>query len=199
MIEPWPSIASQPLMDFRIFRVRRDRKVSPRTGEEHDFFVLDCPDWVNVVAITTDQRILLIEQYRHGTNTVELEIPGGVMDPEDANPVATGVRELREETGYEGVNARVIAQVSPNPAFMSNTCFTVLVEGCQPKHPLEFDQAEEITTRLAPLTELAGLMAAGRIRHSLVLVALYHYLGSWSLPPGRFENSVQTTPGGTLP
>lgn len=174
-------------MDFRIFRVRRDLKVSPRTGKEHDFFVLDCPNWVNVVAITTGQQILLIEQYRHGSNAVELEIPGGVMDSEDADPVATGVRELREETGYEGVNARVIAQVSPNPAFMSNTCFTVLVEGCQLKHPLEFDQTEEITTRLAPLTELAGIMATGRIRHSLVLVALYQYLDLCRRLPGTLN------------
>ncbi len=178
MIEPWPTLESQPLMDFRIFRVRRDRKLSPRTRREHDFFVLSCPNWVNVVATTADEQILLIEQYRHGTNTVELEIPGGVMDAEDADPVATAVRELREETGYEGRTARVIAQVSPNPAFMSNTCFTVLVEGCELKHPVEFDQAEEILTRLAPLSELPALMAGGSIRHSLVLLALYQYLGS---------------------
>ena len=174
MIQPWLKLGSKPLGDFRLFKLRSDQKVSPRTGRPHDFIVLDCPGWVNVVALTPDERLVLIEQFRHGTNTVELEIPGGLMDPHDASPVAAGVRELREETGYEGINARLLAEVFPNPAIMSNTCYTVLIEQCQLKHPVQWDSGEDILTRLVPLAEVPPLVAAGKIRHSLVVVALYH-------------------------
>src|SRR5438132_2827350 len=130
MIEPWKKVSSKLLGDFRIFTLRSDIKISPRTGKEHDFFVLDSVHWVNVIAITPDQQLVMVEQYRHGSNTVELEIPGGMMDPDETDPVATGVRELREETGYEGEGARLLGRVHANPAILSNTCFTVIVENC---------------------------------------------------------------------
>lgn len=175
MIKPWPKINSTPAGDFRIFTIRSDRKVSPRTGREHDFYVIDCVDWVNVIALTPDQQIVMIEQYRHGSDTVELEIPGGMIDARDASAVAAGMRELREETGYEGENPRIIGQIYPNPAIMSNTCFTLLVENCRLKHPVEWDHGEDLVTRLMPVAEIPQLVGTGKIRHSLVAVALYHF------------------------
>src|SRR5467141_1989803 len=124
MIRPWKKLGSKPLGDFRIFTLRADRAISPRTGHEHEFFVIDCVNWVNVIALTPDRQLVMVEQYRHGSNTMELEIPGGMMDAADSDPLATGFRELREETGYEGNNARVIGKVFPNPVIISNTCFT---------------------------------------------------------------------------
>lgn len=184
MIKPWPVTSSETLADYRIARVRRDVKVSPRTARAHDFFVFDCPNWVNVVALTIDQQIVLVEQFRHGTNTVELEIPGGVMDPGDVSPVAAGVRELREETGFEGTAACVIGRIAPNPAIMSNICHTVLVENCELRHPVEFDQSEDLLTRLAPVTQIPELVASGRLRHALAVVALYHF-ELWQQGRGR--------------
>lgn len=175
MPESWPLLRSILLGDHRIFRLRHDFRRSPRTGSEHDFFVLECPDWVNVVALTPDRRMVFVEQYRHGTNTLELEIPGGVMDPDDTSPVATGIRELREETGFEGVNARVLGWVAANPAIMTNHCHTILIEDCELRHPAQFDAAEDLVTRLIPVAEVAGLVAAGRVRHSLVVAALHHF------------------------
>jgi 8-oxo-dGTP pyrophosphatase MutT (NUDIX family) len=175
MIKPWSKLDSKPLGDFRIFRLRSDLKRSPRTGMEHDFFVIDSVNWVNVVAITTDDHLVMVEQFRHGSETVELEIPGGMVDSEDSSPVIAGVRELREETGYEGEEAEIIGRIYPNPAIMSNTCYTVLVRNCRLKHPTVFDQSEEIITRLVPLKEIPALITAGRISHSLVVVALYHF------------------------
>jgi 8-oxo-dGTP pyrophosphatase MutT (NUDIX family) len=163
------------LGDFRIFSLRSDIKISPRTGREHDFFVMDCVNWVNVVAVTPDQQMVLVQQYRQGTDTVELEIPGGITDAHDSSPVATGCRELREETGYEGGRARIIGEVFPNPAIMSNTCFTVLVENCRLAGDVQFDSGEDLITRLVPVAEVPGLVASGKIRHSLVIAALYHF------------------------
>jgi 8-oxo-dGTP pyrophosphatase MutT (NUDIX family) len=175
MIRPWLRTGSECLADFRVFKVRRDFRISPRTGAQHDFFVLECPDWVNVIALTPDGKIILIEQYRQGSESVELEIPGGVMDPGDSTPAVTGARELREETGYEGDAARVISSIRPNPAIMMNTCYTVLIENCHLKHPVQFDHSEDVANMLVPVGDLPSLVAGGRIRHSLVVVALYHY------------------------
>ena len=175
MIRPWKKIGSKLLGDFRIFTVRSDRKVSPRTQAEHDFFVIDCGNWVNVIAITPGRELVMVEQYRHGSNAIELEIPGGMIDRKDASPVAAGARELREETGYEGESARLIGEVFPNPAIMSNVCYTVLVENCQLRHPVEFDSGEDLITRLVPVADLPRLVAEKKIGHSLVAVALYHF------------------------
>ena len=77
MIRPWQQLGSRRLGDFRIFSVRSDEKISPRTGQSHDFFIIECVDWVNVLAVTPDDHLVMVEQFRHGSNTVELEIPGG--------------------------------------------------------------------------------------------------------------------------
>jgi ADP-ribose pyrophosphatase len=175
LIKPWDRTRSEPAGDYRIFTIRRERKVSPRTSKEHEFFVIDCVNWVNVIALTPAREMIMVEQYRHGSNTVELEIPGGMMDAEDASPEATAVRELREETGYVGTNARVIGKVFPNPAIMSNTCYTVLIENCECKHPTEFDHGEDLMTRLIPAAEVPSLVKIGNVQHSLVIAALYHF------------------------
>lgn len=178
MIKPWQKLGSRPIADFPIFKLRGDRKVSPRTGAEHEFYVLESRDWVNVIALTPDQQLVMIEQYRHGSDTVELEIPGGVMDPHETSPVAAGVRELREETGFAGEHARILGRVFANPAIMSNLCYTVLIENCRCVHPVQFDQGEDLLTRLVPVADAPGLVAAGTIRHSLVVVAL-HFFDLW--------------------
>lgn len=175
MIKPWEKVRSDPAGNFGIFRIRTDRLISPRTQRAHDFYVIECVNWVNVIALTPAQEIVLIEQYRHGSETVELEIPGGMIDPQDLSPLAAGARELREETGYEGDPPRLIGEVFPNPAIMNNRCFTVLIENCHCRHPVEFDQGEDLQTRLVPAAEIPQLVAAGKIKHSLVVAALYYF------------------------
>jgi ADP-ribose pyrophosphatase len=175
MIQPWKKIGSEPVGDFRIFKIRSDRKISPRTGAEHDFYVLDSVNWVNVIATTPDGQLVMIEQYRQGTDTVELEIPGGMLDAKDASSAAGGMRELREETGYEGDQPQIIGQIFPNPAIQSNTCFTLLVRNCRLTQKVEWDHGEDIITRLVPVAEIPSLVASGKIRHALVVVALYHF------------------------
>jgi 8-oxo-dGTP pyrophosphatase MutT (NUDIX family) len=175
MITPWKTIRSQPAGDFRIFKIRSDTCVNPRTGAEHDFYVLDSVNWVNVVAVTPDQQLVMVRQYRHGTGTVELEIPGGMMDAHESDPVATAVRELREETGYAGENARLLGKIHSNPAILSNTTYTVLIENCRLQHGVEFDSGEDLVTGLVPVSEIPRLVADEKIGHSLVVVALYHF------------------------
>src|ERR1044071_4076009 len=174
-VHPWKKIATKKLADYRVYGVRSDTKVSPRTGQSHDFYIIEAVNWVNIIPITTDGKIVMVEQYRHGSDTVELEIPGGMMDEDDMDPVASAVRELREETGYEGQNARLIGQTYPNPAIMNNVCYTILVDECVCKHPVQFDQTEDIHVVLVELEKIPELIRANRIGHSLVVVAFYFW------------------------
>ncbi len=175
MLQDWKKIGSKTAGDFRIFKIRSDEKVSPRTGQHCDFFVIESVDWVNVIAVTPNDELVMVEQYRHGSNTVELEIPGGMMDPHENDPVATGVRELREETGHEGTSARALGWIYANPAIMNNRSHFIVVEGCVHRHECEFDHGEDLLTRLVPWKEIPELVRTGKIRHPLVVVALYHY------------------------
>ena len=174
-IKPWQKVSSEPIGNFRIFTLRTDRVISPRTQQAQDVYVIDCVNWVNVIAVTPDRHLVMIEQYRHGSATIELEIPGGMMDPGETDPVAAAVRELREETGYEGENARILGRIWSNPAILSNKTFTVLVENCRLKHEVEWDHGEDLATRLVPAAEIPKLVADEKIGHSLVVVALYHF------------------------
>ncbi|HTI72595.1 MAG TPA: NUDIX hydrolase [Candidatus Limnocylindria bacterium] len=175
-IEPWPTLDRKQVGDFRIFSLHTATRRSPRTGKDHDFFMIQCPSWVNVVAVTPHGELVMVEQFRHGTSTIELEIPGGVMDPGEEDPVAAGLRELQEETGYTGKNARLIGTVFPNPAIQSNQCHTVLVEGCERTHELDLDHGEDIAVRLVPVAKVPQLVLQGAIRHSLVVAGLYYYM-----------------------
>src|SRR5947199_9451971 len=169
MLKPWEKISSRQLGDFRIFTIRADRKISPRTRQEQDFFVIDSVNWVNVIALTPDKQLVMVEQYRHGSNTVELEIPGGMMDPHESDPVATGVRELREETGYEGSGARALGWVFANPAIMNNRSHFVVVEQCELKQACEFDHSEELITRLVHWSEIPSLVREGKNNYPIAV------------------------------
>jgi ADP-ribose pyrophosphatase len=175
MITAWKKVRAKLLGDFRIFKLWSETCLNPRTGETHDFFVFDSVNWVNVIAVTSDHQLVMVEQYRHGSKTVELEVPGGMMDPHESDPLISAARELREETGYAGERMRELGKVWSNPAIMSNTTYTVLIEHCELKHGLEFDSGEDLITRLVPIDDIPQLIADGKIRHSLVVVALCHF------------------------
>jgi ADP-ribose pyrophosphatase len=156
----------------------------PRRGARRDFVVVSAPDWVNVLAHTTDDRLVLVNQFRYGIDAFSWEIPGGVIDAGE-DPVAAGLRELLEETGYVGVNARLLASVHPNPAFMSNRCHLVLVEECRLVAPPAWDPDEEIETSAVPVAEVYARARAGGITHSLVLDALLFFEPIWRAKSAR--------------
>lgn len=150
----------------------------PRRDTRRDFVIVDAPDWVNVLAHTTDDRLVLVNQFRYGIDAFSLEIPGGVIEKGE-DPVVAGLRELLEETGYEGKNARLLASVHPNPAFMSNRCHLVLVEECRLVAPPSWDPDEEMEISALPVAEVYARARAGGITHSLVLDALLFFEPIW--------------------
>jgi len=136
------------------------------------------PDWVNVIALTPDHQLVLVRQFRFGVDDFSVEIPGGVMDRGE-EPVAAGLRELREETGYVGQNARIIGRVHSNPAILSNACHFVFVEQVVRSEQLQWDTDEEIEVVTAPVDEVFAMAHSGRITHSLVLDALFYFWPYW--------------------
>lgn len=146
---------------------------SPRTERTFEFYVIDAPDWVNVVPVTPDGAVVCVRQYRAGTDAVTLEIPGGMIDPDDADAIAAGRRELREETGYASDRWVDLGAVAPNPAIQSNRCSTVVALDARPDGAQQLDGAEEIDVVRVPLDDVPGLIAGGRISHSLVVAAFY--------------------------
>ena len=175
MVADWKLISTRPLNDYRIFKTRADIRQSPRTGNEHEFYVLESVDWVNIVAVTEDDQIVLINQFRHGVSESVLEIPGGMID-EDEAPIKSAERELLEETGYAAEEFIELGCVHPNPALFDNRCYTYLAKSARKIKEPEFEGAEDIETVLYPVTEIKKLIQTGKITHSLVLNALFFYL-----------------------
>lgn len=171
---PWRRDGDELLARTSIFDLRRLQAASAsRPGTAGSFVYLDCPDWVNVVALTARREVILIAQFRHGVAEVTLEIPGGMVDTGE-DPLAAGVRELREETGFGGGRARLIGAVRPNPAIMNNRCHTVLVEGVEQLGEATPEQHEEIAVRRVPLATVPDLIRGGAIDHALVVAAFHH-------------------------
>ena len=170
MIRPWPRLSSRTLFGSKVFELTIERLVSPRTQHELDAVVLRSTDWVNVVALTQDQRVVMIRQYRFGSEDVTLEIPGGIIDPGEA-PLFAAQRELREETGYEATHWTALGSIAPNPAIHRNRLHTFLAEGCALVHAQDQDAGEDIEVELRPLADIDDLLATGAISHALVAVA----------------------------
>jgi ADP-ribose pyrophosphatase len=170
----WPLLSSKALGDFKVFSVRGERTRSPRSGRPHDFFVLECTDWANVVALTDSREVVLVRQFRAGTRSVTLEIPGGSVERGETAAAAVR-RELREETGYAARSWKRIGVVHPNPAIQGNRCFTYLATGCRAVGDLMPDEGEDLAVELVPLRRIPDLIRRGRITHSLVIAA-FHFL-----------------------
>lgn len=175
MVQEWEKLNSQQLANYRIFKARQDTSRSPRTGNTHNFFVLEAPDWINVIPVTPAGKVVMIYQYRHGSETVTLEIPGGMVDAEDSSPLESARRELMEETGYAVDEIIHIGTVDPNPAFLNNKMHTFLALNARKVQEPEFDRAEDIIVEEFDLADIPHLIRSGRIIHSLVVAAFYHY------------------------
>jgi 8-oxo-dGTP pyrophosphatase MutT (NUDIX family) len=161
----------------RVFAIHRHLLVSPRTAEAHEFYTLECADWCNVVAVTAAREVVMVRQHRYGTDEETLELPGGMIDPEDASPLEAARRELREETGYEAGELVPIGSIAPNPALQTNRTWSFLARDARLVGPPACDAGEEIDVCTVPIAELPRLVRQGAISHALVVVALTYAFG----------------------
>ena len=177
MAQPWRLLNSKVLQSCRVFTMKIEQYLSPRTGQEHDFYLIDSPDWVNVIPLTDDGKVILVKQYRFGTKEFSLEIPGGMLDPGDT-PASAASRELLEETGYAGDEPVLLGKVNPNPAIHTNRCYTYLIKNVTYRNPPSQDSTEDIEVQKVPLSEIPRLIHEGKITHALVIAAFYWYFSN---------------------
>lgn len=168
----WKRIASKKIADCRVFKVREDLSESAGDGKRATFFVVENPDWVNIIAVTKTDEVVLIEQFRHGAEAIVLEIPGGMVD-ENEKPETAARRELSEETGFSSDEFIYLGKSQPNPAIQDNWIFHYLALNCEKTQETNFDEHESVVTKTVSLDEIPKLIADGKIAHSLVLAAFY--------------------------
>ncbi|MDR2862308.1 MAG: NUDIX hydrolase [Puniceicoccales bacterium] len=167
----WTTLDETPHAECKVFQVFRRRSQHPHDKREGVFFVIHSTDWVLALPVTVDGRIVLVRQYRHGTKTLSWEPPGGIIDPGE-EPLQAAQRELLEETGYIGKNARLVGSCTPNPAIFNNTSHFVLVEDCTPSGVLDLDPNEEIEVGLFTAREAEHMVLNGEIHHVIAQTSI---------------------------
>ena len=167
----WALKSDRLVADCRVFKVVEETFAHP-DGRQGDFYVCKCPDWVQAAAVTEDGKIVLVEQFRIGSRSFSWEFPGGVVDPGES-ALDAAVRELREETGYEGATPVPLACVSPNPAIQDNKAHVVFIGECRKVCDVRWDANEEMRTREVTFEEADAMLEDGRMHHSIGVATLY--------------------------
>ena len=178
MVKKWEVIERKTRGSFKIFDIEERIFKNPYNGKKIPSFIINSNQWVNVIAITpeSEPKIVLINQFRFGSERIELEIPGGIVE-DGEKPGTAAARELFEETGYKGNEPILLGKVNPNPAIHGHICYTYLIEGAYKSSEPRFDGPNEVCdVVLASVPGVKKLVQGGKITHSLVIDAIFWYL-----------------------
>lgn len=172
-LEPkaWQKLGEKKLASCQVFDLFEAQFKHP-DGRTGNFYTIHSGDWVQIFALTKKNTVLLVNQFRMGVQKNSWELPGGIVE-DGESPLLAGLRELEEETGYAGENAKILAIISPNPAIQSNRAHLVFVENCKQSAPLNWDANEELEIKEFSLNELDDMVASGKIHHSIAINGIY--------------------------
>lgn len=188
----WKKLDSEAGPGLPLFRVRFDNMQHPTSSEKFQRMVLEAPDWVTVVAVTADENIVMVEQYRFGIAGLTTEPVSGMIDPGE-NSLDAAKRELMEEAGFGGGRWRYLGAVQANPAIQDNLCHHWLAEGVEEMQPPSPDPGEAIRVHVMTLEDIREAIRSGKLMHPLGLSALSRVFPLWEYP------FVQPGPGATGP
>jgi 8-oxo-dGTP pyrophosphatase MutT (NUDIX family) len=181
--KPWREIGSEQLLDCRLIQIYRSTAVSPQSGTQHDFVQIRSVDWVQIIPITAAGEVVMVRQFRAGSGTVTLEIPGGLLD-DGEDPAVAAARECLEETGYAARIVHPMGAMNPNPALFTNRLHSFYALDVERVASIKNEHTEFTEEVLVPLRDLEGLLRENRVDHSLVAATLWRYLRE-HVPPSR--------------
>lgn len=171
----WETLSTEYIIQKPWATMRKDTCRMPNGTIVDDYYVLEYADWANAVAITEDNEVLLVKQYRHAADVVLLELPGGVIDK--GEDLKTAIRrELLEETGYQFDDIEQISTMYPNPSTGNNRCHGFLARGGKLVQGQKLDAHEEIIVEKVSIKEVKQLLAEGKFGQALHISALFYAL-----------------------
>jgi len=173
--KPWREIRREPMASCRIFDVERSVAASPVDGSEHDYYRVLSHDWVQIIPITEAGEVVMVRQYRHGSSSIVLEIPGGLIDAGE-DPADAAIRECLEETGYLAPAVESLGSINPNPAIHAHRLYSFYATGVRKVAEIQNTATEYTEVELVPVGRIAGLIEDGTIDHALVAQTLWRYL-----------------------
>lgn len=173
MIGKWELLKEENVFSCIPFKVSKKTYKEPKKGSKFEAYILDVADWANIIGINENNEVLLIRQFRFGTDLIELEIPGGVIEKGEA-PLKGAIRELKEETGYLTKSIIQIGCVDSNPAIMNNKCYTFLAKLGE-KGDVNFDPNEDIESEFVTQDKIKDLLLNGKITNAYIVAAFNWY------------------------
>ncbi|UYP47064.1 hypothetical protein NEF87_003349 [Candidatus Lokiarchaeum ossiferum] len=174
MIKKWNLIKENKVFSSKPFNVYKKIYEKPEKRGKFSAFVIQTPDWANIIVRNKKKEILLIRQFRFGSDKVELEIPGGCIDSDEA-PIDGARRELKEETGYISNKFQQIGVVDANPAIQSNKCYTFLAENITNTGIRNLDPDEDLECQFYPMEDVQNFIRDGKITNTYIIAA-FHWL-----------------------
>lgn len=172
----WKLLKSEQLHKDRWLSVRVDSCEMPNGTIVEPYYVMEYPDWVAAIALTDDNEVVLVRQYRHGIGKTGLELPCGCVDPQDASPQEAIKRELQEETGYLFKNYEFLGSESPNPSNYTNLHHAFLATGVTSVEAQQLDESEQIEVVLKPFDEFLSMAKNGEFTNSLHVSSIFYLL-----------------------